>query len=332
MPEIPRTTLSKAGFEERSGSSRGVQRDGRDDIEEMVGAPALEFLLQKSAQARAQADHANAANAANNAMLAALAHELRAPLASILLYAQLLRESEVVEQRDLKHIGDSLERAVQQQVQLIDQLLDGSCDTSHDATLERRGHDNEAAADATGAERHGTWTLTFPLTPARHASDSAEKSQVSSRSLDRPGKVNQYERLKDVRILCIDDDFGTREAVFEVLELTGARVALAASAADGMMALQTFKPHVIVCDLAMPGEDGYAFMRKLRASETGQASAIPVLAFTGLASANDKLAALAAGFQMYLSKPIDIDRLRDSVAQLVDLSASGNREPVGTSA
>ena len=228
--------------------------------------------------------------------LAALAHELRAPLASILLYAQLLREGNTVEMRDLKRIGDALERAVKQQTQLINQLLE----------------DVEVTAEQPSPED-------VPVT-AKLATSSDQTTPIPRRSLDRPGKIKPYTELKDVRILYIDDDFSTREAVFEVLELTGAQVALAASTSDGMMALQTFKPHVIVCDIAMPGEDGYAFLRKLRASDVGRT--IPVLALTGLASPEGKLDALAAGFQLYLAKPVDIDRLRDSVAQLVDLIES----------
>ena len=176
-------------------------------------------------------------------------------------------------------------------------------------------------AESEGLGRGATFTVTFPF--ARE-SDTAAQSELAARptlrALDRPGKIKQYEALVDKRILFIDDDFRTREAVFEVLELTGAHVALASSVADGIMALDTFKPHAIVCDIAMPDEDGYAFIRKLRAREAGQLAAIPVLALTALASVEDKRRALAAGFQLHLAKPIDIDRLRDSVLQLVTLA------------
>jgi CheY-like chemotaxis protein len=237
----------------------------------------------------------------------------------MLLHVQLLREGGLTEKRELRRIADSLERAVQQQTQLIDQLRDGSQHPARELTLERRVHVDTLDEEGPKPERGAGWTLSFPLRSAADGASTDQTTPIPRRSLARPGKLEQYERLKDVRILCIDDDFITREAVWEVLELTGAQVALAASTPDGMMALDTFKPHVIVCDLAMPGQDGYTFMRKLRAYEAGRGAQIPVLAFTGLASLEDKRDALAAGFQMYLSKPIDIDRLRDAIAQLVGL-------------
>jgi CheY-like chemotaxis protein len=308
-----------------SAASHG---DGLEGVNvSLADVGELRRSLREAEEGRA---HAEQANKAKDARLAALAHELRTPLASMLLHAQLLREGGTMDQRDLKRIGDSLERAVQQQTQLIDALVTGSSEASRELTLDRV-QSEEVRADGARLQRSATWTLTFPLSSSSSEGDSSDQTTpIPHRSLDRPGKDKQYEALKDIRILYIDDDFVTREAVLEVLELTGARIALAASTADGMMALQAFKPHVIVCDLAMPGEDGYAFIRKLRASEAGKASTIPVLAFTGRASAEDRHDALAAGFQMYLSKPIDIDRLRDSVAQLVGLI--GSRRTVAPSA
>jgi CheY-like chemotaxis protein len=221
----------------------------------------------------------------------------------MLLHAQLLREGAVLDRNALRRIGDSLERAVHQQTQLIEKLL---------GTTVPAGEECSEQDESLDGKQHGaTTTLT-----------GGQTTPITRRSLDRPGKMKQYEALKNIRVLYIDDDFRTREAVLEVLELTGAHVALAASTADGMMALDTFKPHVILCDLAMPGEDGYTFMRKLRMYEMGRAPQIPVLAFTALASAADKRDALAAGFQLHLAKPIDIDRLRDSVLQLVQLIGS----------
>ena len=145
-----------------------------------------------------------------------------------------------------------------------------------------------------------------------------------ARALDRPGKTRQYDALVDLRVLFIDDDQATREAVREVLGYTGAQVEIAASAADGAMALDAFKPQVILCDIAMPDEDGYTFIRKLRTREKALGpshAAIPALALTALASVEDQQRAATAGFQLHLAKPIDIDRLRDAVLELARLAA-----------
>lgn len=270
--------------EDCSGDDGGGDATASQDVSE------LKRMLAEALVARTRAEQANATK---NKLLLKLAHDLRTPLSSMLLNAQRLREGDIIEQADLTRISHSLERAVQQQTRLIERVLDASLDSAGE--------------------------LTAPAEAPRTQTHKKRSSAGSTRSLDRPGYVKQYSALKDLRILYIDDDFKTREAVLEVLELTGAHVALAASPADGLMAVDTFKPHVILCDLAMPGEDGFDFVRKLRAREGGQKPAIPVLALTALASEEDKRQALAAGFQLHLAKPIDIDRLRDSVLRLVEL-------------
>lgn len=276
---------SSDGAESACAASQGV--NGGEAAE-------LRRLLAEAQEARARAEQANAAK---NKLLVKVAHDLRTPLSSMMLNAQRLREHDPVDRADLTRISESLQRAVQQQTRLIDRMVDASL--SDLAELPPRA----------ASERNGSST--------RSAAEARGGSQI--RSLDRPGNAKQYSTLKDLRILYIDDDFRTREAVLEVLELTGARVALAASPADGMLALDVFKPHVILCDLDMPGEDGFDFVRKLRAREAGQVPAIPVLAFTALASEEVKRDALAAGFQLHLAKPIDIDRLRDAVVRLTEL-------------
>jgi CheY-like chemotaxis protein len=269
-------------------------------------ASELQSRLDEALEAKRRAEQANAYK---NKLLVKLAHDLRTPLSSMLLHAQRLREGEPIERNDLARISESLQRAVNQQTRLIERMVDASLS---DAFEPPPSAANEQAENVV-AER-----------PARHR----------ARPLDRPGNADQYAALKDLRVLYIDDDFRTREAVLEVLELAGARVALAASPADGMLALEVFKPQVILCDLDMPGEDGYDFVRKLRTREGNQAPAIPVLAFTAHASEKVKRDALAAGFQLHLAKPIDIDRLRNAVVRLVELigtapaelDAAGNAE------
>lgn len=125
--------------------------------------------------------------------------------------------------------------------------------------------------------------------------------------------------LKDLRVLFVDDDLQIREVVWEVLQLVGARVALAASAAEAMEALEAFMPQVIVCDITMPVEDGYSFIRRLR-SRSGHGAPrfarIPAMALTAHTSVDDRRRALAAGFQVHVAKPIDIDRLRVAVLEV----------------
>jgi len=97
-----------------------------------------------------------------------------------------------------------------------------------------------------------------------------------------------------------------------MLEAHGAEVRGASSAAEGFAALDRFTPQVILCDIAMPGDDGHAFIRRLRS----RGREIPAAALTALASEEDRKRAFESGFQMHLAKPIDSDRLATAVATL----------------
>jgi CheY-like chemotaxis protein len=186
--------------------------------------------------------------------------------------------------------------------------------------VELQGGTVNAQSDGVG---HGaTFTVTLPVA---RSTDKTNAALTVTAARDQSPPRNQepqarYAALKGLRVLFIDDDVSTREAMLEVLQYTGANIALAGSASDGFMALDTFKPQIIVCDIAMPGEDGYSFIRKLRAREANGNVTIPTLALTALASTEDKRRALASGFQLHLSKPIDVEGLRNAVLQLAGLT------------
>jgi two-component system CheB/CheR fusion protein len=182
-------------------------------------------------------------------------------------------------------------------------------------------HGGSVTAESAGIDQGASFLVTFPLASIK-ADDRLAAASQQSQVLDRPGKNRHYDGLKALRVLFVDDDVGTREAVREVLRYAGACVEIAASAADGLTAIDVFRPDVILCDIAMPGEDGYTFIRKLRARELSRgrpSTSIPALALTALATEEDRKRAFAAGFQLHLAKPIDIDRLRDSVLALSKL-------------
>ena len=91
---------------------------------------------------------------------------------------------------------------------------------------------------------------------------------------------------------------------------------VAHSAAEAMIAVEEFHPQLLLCDIAMPGEDGYDFIRRLRALGVDGGGGMPALALTALATDDDRQRSLAAGFQMHLSKPVDIERLSEAVVEL----------------
>ena len=185
--------------------------------------------------------------------------------------------------------------------------------------VEAQGGSVRAASAGVGLG--ATFSIAFPsqLGPEQQADAVAP---AAAAPLERPGRPHHHEALEGLRVLFVDDDLRTREAVLEVLHLAGAQVTLAASAAEGRSAIAAFHPQVILCDIAMPDEDGYSFIRQLRGASVEQGGAIPALALTALAAEEDRRRALAAGFQMHLAKPIDIDRLREAVRTLSAMRAS----------
>jgi len=107
------------------------------------------------------------------------------------------------------------------------------------------------------------------------------------------------------RVLVVDDELDARELVAEALKAAGAHVILAASAREALVHLQTQRPAVLVSDIGMPYEDGYALLRKARALPAEQGGQVPALALTAYARAEDAERAYDAGFQRHVSKPVD---------------------------
>jgi two-component system CheB/CheR fusion protein len=166
-------------------------------------------------------------------------------------------------------------------------------------------HGGEVRAESPGEGQGATFTVTLPL-----ADRTATPAVAARRPVART--------ISGIRVLLIEDDDDTREASTTMLEVLGADVRSARSAADGLAAIEMFKPDVILCDIAMPGEDGYAFIRKLRSGSRGEQT--PAAALTALAGEEDRRRALEAGFQMHLAKPIDAERLATAIGTLCSLA------------
>lgn len=123
--------------------------------------------------------------------------------------------------------------------------------------------------------------------------------------------------LQDVSVLVVDDEADTREAMAIGLGRHGARVATASSASEALDALARERPQVLVADIGMAGEDGYALLQKVRALPAERGGATPAIALTGYATQQDRVDALRAGFQMHVSKPVTPAALAAAVASLV---------------
>ena len=122
--------------------------------------------------------------------------------------------------------------------------------------------------------------------------------------------------LRGARILVVDDEEDARDLIRKLLQDAGARVDVAASAEAALGLLQGASYDVLISDIGMPGEDGYALLRRLRALGAIDAGQPPALALTAYAAPEDRQRALDAGFEVHLVKPVDPVALLASVARL----------------
>jgi CheY-like chemotaxis protein len=128
--------------------------------------------------------------------------------------------------------------------------------------------------------------------------------------------------LAGLRILIVEDDPDGRELLAAILEGAGAAVLRASSAREGFELLQRSPVHLLVSDIAMPDEDGYSLMRKIRTLAPALGGAVPAIALTAFTADTDRDRSLAAGFARHLGKPVDAIALLDTALALVRGNAS----------
>jgi CheY-like chemotaxis protein/anti-sigma regulatory factor (Ser/Thr protein kinase) len=162
-----------------------------------------------------------------------------------------------------------------------------------------------------GGEGHGaTFVVRLPVVsmPAS-VTDAADRLAMSA----TPASATT---LDGVRVLVVDDDDGNRQVVAAHLQVHRAAVFSASSAAQAFEILQREHVDVMLADIAMPGEDGYSLIRRVRALATPAVASVPAAALTAFARNEDRQKALQAGFQLHLTKPIDAQTLVAAVASL----------------
>jgi CheY-like chemotaxis protein len=129
--------------------------------------------------------------------------------------------------------------------------------------------------------------------------------------------MRDYLLLTGLRILVVDDDDDSRFYITTVLESDGASVTAVESAVAALEILPDLKPDAFICDIAMPDEDGYTLIRKVRELKTEEGGKVPAVALTAYADSDDRIRALLSGFQMHVAKPVAPNELALIVANLV---------------
>jgi PAS domain S-box-containing protein len=164
-------------------------------------------------------------------------------------------------------------------------------------------HGGDVRAESGGPDQGATFTVTLPLLPP----------EVDIRP-DRPRRMPpEPQSLSGLKILIVDDDPDTREILGEILGGHGAEVAVAGSSHDALAAIAHSAPDVLVSDIAMPGEDGFALVRALNQHVTSRDRRIVTIAVTGLSAPQHRRLALEAGFEACMNKPLEPARLIDYI-------------------
>jgi PAS domain S-box-containing protein len=176
-------------------------------------------------------------------------------------------------------------------------------------------HGGTIEAESAGVGQGATFTVRLPLR-AIYVAPPEERKALDAMLPARS------ESLAGVRALIVDDEEEVRTLLTLTLQSYGAQAQAVASGKEAleMLARQTTDDHfdALICDIGMPGEDGYTVMRKVRALPPDKGGAIPAIALTAYGRAEDRVRALAAGFHMHIAKPVEPDELAVVILSLTN--------------
>jgi signal transduction histidine kinase len=178
-------------------------------------------------------------------------------------------------------------------------------------------HNGTIQAASEGAGKGACFTVELPVVVPQPEAES--RSQSSTKT-----SAEEAALLAGMRVLIVDDHEDTRDLLRFILTEREALIQTAASVEEALTIVRDWQPHLVLSDLGMPDSDGYQLIKKLRS--TNGAGQIPVVALTGYAMDGERMRALAMGFQGFLTKPVNPEKL---IALLADFrqrraQAAGN--------
>lgn len=173
-------------------------------------------------------------------------------------------------------------------------------------------HSGTVKAFSEGEGKGATFTVYLPLINGK-----AKNLPPPSPILNKQTLFNNVCSIDGLRILVVDDDRDTCDLIATVLTQYGADVITVNSAFEAIEAIEQLKPDVLLSDIGMPEEDGYALIRKVRELEAEKGGQIRAIALTAFARDEDRRKAIQAGFHMHVPKPVEPTKLANTVANLV---------------
>jgi PAS domain S-box-containing protein len=174
-------------------------------------------------------------------------------------------------------------------------------------------HGGAVRADSPGEGQGATFTVTLPVKAIRDEISEIERANLGA---ENTNSFADTITLDGLRIMIVDDEAETRDLLTAMLTRRGAEVRACASAREALAEIEQWRPLVLVSDIGMPDEDGYALIGKLRSLRPERGGDIPAIALTAYARSEDRMRALASGFQMHVPKPIEAGELIVVIASL----------------
>jgi signal transduction histidine kinase len=184
-------------------------------------------------------------------------------------------------------------------------------------------HGGEVVATSEGVGKGAEFTVSLPLGAREHERLNGPQAPIF-RVEERATRLRGAEpRLAGATVLFVDDRPEARQLADALFERYGATIVSVETAAEALTAFKALVPDVLISDIGMPGQDGYALIRSVRRLPLSAGGNVPAIALTAYARAEDALRAKEEGFHIHLPKPVDPDELVELVANLIAGGSSG---------
>lgn len=180
-------------------------------------------------------------------------------------------------------------------------------------------HGGSVQAESPGEGCGATFTISLPFTSIEQMKKQRRSTGRLLSNEDIRANLKPLPSLEGIQVLLVDDDKDTLQMLTVMLTEYGAEVQTASSVAEALETLEWYYPNVLVSDLAMPDEDGYSLINKVRMLDERNGGDIPAIALTAYARVEDRAHALSAGFNMFVPKPVKPNELITVIANLADI-------------
>jgi PAS domain S-box-containing protein len=175
-------------------------------------------------------------------------------------------------------------------------------------------HGGTVRAESEGEGRGATFVVKLPTAPAQRPENSDAPAGAAK---DAHPTYECVDVLDGLKVLVVDDEPDARELLRVGFSQCGAEVTTAGSSEEALAAIAKQSPDLLISDIGMPNEDGYELIRRVRQLPAGSGGEVPAIALTAYARTEDRTRALRAGYQLHVTKPVDLLALMGQIDGLV---------------